>query len=115
VKRHREGELETGQQDGIEVHRSCPDIKEKRETNRGGRMIAQMSRIAKIIRRGMRELLRKSGDQARRAVDKLAMGKRLQWVHGPFAAIVAAGALGPVDRVPVEVVGRSIRSAGGTQ
>jgi hypothetical protein len=59
-------------------------------------MIAQMSRIAKIIRRGMRELLRKPGDRARRAVDKLAMGKRLQWVHGPFAAIVAAGALGPV-------------------
>ena len=48
-------------------------------------------------------------------MDKLAMGKRLQWVHGPFAAIVAAGALGPVDRVPVEVVGRSVRSAGGTQ
>ena len=80
-------------------------------------MIAQMSQIAKIIRRGMRELLRKSGDRARRAVDKLAMGKRLQWVHGPFAAIVAAAALGPCfpDRVPVEVVGRSIRSAGGTQ
>jgi hypothetical protein len=78
-------------------------------------MIAQMSRIAKIIRRGMRELLRKSGDRARRAVDKLAMGKRLQWVHGPFAAIVAAGVLGPGTRVPVEVVGRSVRSAGGTQ
>jgi hypothetical protein len=59
-------------------------------------MIAQMSQIAKILRRGMRELLRKPGDRARRAVDKLAKGKRLRWVHGPFAAIVAAGALGPV-------------------
>ena len=78
-------------------------------------MIAQMSQIAKIIPRGMRELLRRPGDRARRAVDKLAKGKRLRWVHGPFAAIVAAGALGPVDRVPVEVVGSSIRSAGGTQ
>ena len=79
-------------------------------------MIAQMSQIAKIIRRGMRELLRKPGDRARGAVDKLAMGKRLQWVHGPFAAIVAA-TLGRcfLDRVPVEVVGRSVRSAGGTQ
>ena len=81
-------------------------------------MIAQMSQIAKIIRRGMRELLRKPGDRARRAVDKLAMGARLQWVHGPFAAIVGrtrarAGAC--LDRVPVEVVGRSVRLAGGTQ
>jgi hypothetical protein len=58
-------------------------------------MITQMSQIAKIIRRGMRELLRKPGDRARRAVDKLAMGARLQWVHGPFAAIVAAATLGP--------------------
>jgi hypothetical protein len=58
-------------------------------------MIAQMSQIAKIIRRGMRELLRKPGDRARRAVDKLAMGKRLQWVHGPFAAIVATATLRP--------------------
>ena len=51
-------------------------------------MIAQMSQIAKIIRRGMHELLRNPGDRARRAVDKLAMGARLQWVHGPFAAIL---------------------------
>ena len=25
LERHREGELETSQQDGIEVHRSCPN------------------------------------------------------------------------------------------
>jgi hypothetical protein len=95
VKCHREGELETSQQYGIEVHRSCPDNQKEARNEPWPCMIAQMSQIAKIIRRGMRELLRKPGDRARRAVDKLAMGARLQWVHGPFAAIVAAATLGP--------------------
>jgi hypothetical protein len=59
-----------------------PDnLKRSEKRTVAGHMIAQMSRIAKIIRRGMRELLRKPGDRARRAVDKLAM---------------AAGGLGPV-------------------
>ena len=108
VKRHREGELETREQDGIEVHRSLQQAQGETRTV-VGRMIAPCGR------QGQRRSLHPVSDTQPIAGGQIADARRLQLGWWPLRRYGCAAA-GWILPTPLFAAGApSVQSAGGVR